>query len=131
MMIPIHFANGLVAQQLELVALQHLKDLEVLQRVLPTTFLPALVQEALQVIRDSGQLELLHSAVIEVDRFLRLAAKEVKELDQAAGNLMRPAPSPYRIFRRLLHLRAQALERAKAAMHEGATITLTGDTVDG
>lgn len=110
-MIPIHFANGLVAQQLERVALQHLKDLEVLTRMLPTTFLPCLVQEALQVVRDSGQLELLHSAVLEVDRFLRLAAKEVKAFRVSSADVPGPAPSAYRIFRRLLHYRAQALLR--------------------
>lgn len=110
-MIPIHVANGLVAQQLELSALQHLKDLEVLTKLLPSSFLPALIQEALQVIRDSGELELLHRAVIEVDRFMRLAAQEVKGLELTDLPTTWPSPSPYRIFRRLLHYRAQALLR--------------------
>lgn len=103
-------ANALVAEQLKVAAVQQLKDLEVLTRILPANFLPALIQDALQVVRDAGDDRLLCGAVIEVDRFLTLAAHEVAAQPLSASDLPggTPKPSAYRIFRRLLCYRKAA-----------------------
>lgn len=111
-------ANALVAEQLKQAAVVQLKDLEVLTRILPPNFLPALIQDALQVVRDAGDDRLLCGAVIEVDRFLTLAAREVAGLPLSASDLPQPSPSAYRIFRRLLCYRkaAQLMHRVPDAI---------------
>lgn len=102
-------ANAIAQQTLEKAAAQQLRDLEVLTKMLPTTYLPALVQDALQAIRDAGQPKLLFPAVREVDRFLRLAAKEVGAPVLSATDIPGPKPSAYRILRRLMAYRKAAL----------------------
>lgn len=123
-------ARAIVRQRLDQAAADQLRDLEVLIKMLPTTYLPALVQEGLQTIRDAGAPELLAPAVREVDRFLRLAAKEVGAQVLSSSDIPGPKPSAYRIFRRLLAYRQAALAYRRLP---SATVHLMGKppTVNG
>lgn len=111
---PTALANAIVRQRLEQTAANQLRDLEVLVKMLPSTYLPALVQEGLQTIRDAGEPELLASAVREVDRFLRLAAKEVGAPMLSTSEATGPKPSAYRIFHRLCAYRRRAAAQLAA-----------------